>query len=171
MAKYKGIWPAPIYVARFADGSEQRASFFSAANKPIDFAAGRRMACHYARPWEAIEYDGERNFEDGSYDSRGVPQVSREPIPTRASLEASLARYYSMPPRADLVAGYVELDGARIDDPHFAPAPAPSVVALPKRRKADPIDSVLAALDKLSLADLETIASLVGEMIDQRLAA
>ena len=72
-------------------------------------------------------------------------------------------------PRADIVAGYAELDGARIDDPHFAPAA--SVVALPKRRKVDPIDSVLVALDKFSLSDLETIASLVEEMIDQRLAA
>jgi hypothetical protein len=156
MAKYKGIWPAPIYVARFADGTEQRASFFSAANKPIDFAVGRRMACHYARPWEAIEYE--------------TVKWSREPQATRASLDASLARYYSMPPRADLVAGHVEIDGSRIDDPHFAPAPA-AVVQLPKRRKVDPIDSVLTALDKLSLSDLETIVSLVGEMIDQRLAA
>lgn len=152
MTKYKGIWPAPIYVARFADGTEQRASFFSVANKPIDFAAGRGMACHYARPWEAIEYE-----------ERG-----RHVVPTPASIKASLERYYSMPPRADIVAGHVELDGARIDDPHFAPAP--SVVALPKRRK-DPIDSVLAALDKVSLSELETIASLVEELIDQRLAA
>lgn len=154
MTKYKGIWPAPIYVARFADGSEQRASFFSVANKPIDFAAGRGMACHYARQWEAIEYE--------------EVKWSRQPQPTPASINASLARYYSMPLRADIVAGHVELDGAHLDDPHFAP-PA-SVVALPKRRK-DPIDSVLAALDKVSLSDLETIAALVEEMIDQRLAA
>lgn len=130
MAKYKGIWPAPIYVATFADGSEQRASFFSAANKP--------MACHYARQWEAIEYVARAPY----YSTEPGPHV----MPTRESIDASLARYYSMPPRADLVAGYVELDGSRVDDPHFARA---AVVALPKRRaKVDPIDGVPAALDQ-----------------------
>lgn len=77
--------------------------------------------------------------------------------------------YWSAPPRADIVAGHVEHDGKIIADPHFAPA---NVVELPRRRvKADPVDGVLSALDKLSLADLEAIASLVGEMIDERLAA
>ena len=47
----KGMWPSPVYVAEFDDGTVGRASFWSPAGKPFDFAAGRRgLATIYARP-------------------------------------------------------------------------------------------------------------------------
>lgn len=41
----KSIWPAPVYEGRFADGTVQRMSFYSLANKPLDFGRGRRGVC------------------------------------------------------------------------------------------------------------------------------
>lgn len=39
-----GLTPYPVYVAQFADGTEQRVSFYTRAGKPIDFAAGYNAA-------------------------------------------------------------------------------------------------------------------------------
>jgi len=52
MAKIKrGIYPAPVYVAEFGDGTMGRASFWSPEGKPIDFERGRRVvATLYSRP-------------------------------------------------------------------------------------------------------------------------
>lgn len=41
--KFKSMWPYPVYVATFADGTTQRMSFASPAGKPIDFDRGRRL--------------------------------------------------------------------------------------------------------------------------------
>ena len=35
--------PAPVAIARFADGRRVRMAFWSQANKPIDYARGRRI--------------------------------------------------------------------------------------------------------------------------------
>ena len=47
----KGIYPAPVYEAHFADGSIGRCSFWSPVGKPIDFEHGRRVAAQlWSRP-------------------------------------------------------------------------------------------------------------------------
>lgn len=49
--KRNGIWPCPVYVATFADGTTGRCSFYSPKGKPIDVAHGRKVAgVLYARP-------------------------------------------------------------------------------------------------------------------------
>lgn len=51
MRKFKGMLPAPVYEATFADGTTGRISFWSERGKPLDYAAGRRTAAAcYARP-------------------------------------------------------------------------------------------------------------------------
>lgn len=37
------IWPAPVYVAKFSDGTECRMSFWSTAGKAFDFERGRKL--------------------------------------------------------------------------------------------------------------------------------
>ncbi len=39
----KGLWPAPVYEAHFADNTVGRMSFWTQAGKPINFEAGRKM--------------------------------------------------------------------------------------------------------------------------------
>jgi hypothetical protein len=80
-------------------------SFSSPAGKPIDFARGRRLLA-----WACA-------------------QERTEPDPSKQWFEA----YRMFPAREDLIAGYVEHDGKRLDDPHFA---ASNVVALPKHRQS-----------------------------------
>lgn len=46
MAKrFNSVWPPPVYVAQFADGSTMRMSFATPLGKPIDYARGRRLCC------------------------------------------------------------------------------------------------------------------------------
>lgn len=40
----KGIYPWPVYEAHFSDGTVSRMSFWCRADKPIDFAHGRRLS-------------------------------------------------------------------------------------------------------------------------------
>lgn len=156
MAKHYFDYPLAVYVATFANGETARLSVGARKGK-VDFDRARAMVAHAWREGAVPHHSSEPNRYGA------ISPLNADDTPYR------IAQYWSVPDRADIVAGHVEHDGRVIADPHFAPAPA--VLQLPKRRKVDPVDSVLAALDKLSLADLETIASLVGEMIDERLAA
>ncbi len=47
--KGKGMFPRPVYVAHFADGTQRRFSFWSREGKPIDFAAGYNVALAIGR--------------------------------------------------------------------------------------------------------------------------
>lgn len=70
-----GMWPPPVYVAEFDDGTVGRASFWSPAGKPFDFESGRRaLAQLFARPED----------ESGLADKDGNPikidlAIAREP--------------------------------------------------------------------------------------------
>lgn len=156
MAKQYFDYPLAVYVATFANGETARLSVGARKGK-VDFDRARGMVAHMWREG-ALPHHGTEPDRWGN----GKP-LNADDTPYRVE------QYWSVPARTDIVAGHVEHDGRVIADPFFAPPAA--VVQLPKRRKVDPIDSVLTALDKLSLSDLETIVSLVGEMIDQRLAA
>lgn len=149
-------YPLAVYVATFADGETARLSVGARKGK-VDFDRARRLVAHLWR-------EGALPHHSTEPDKWGFSRpLNADDSPYHVS------QYWSVPDRTDIVAGHVEHDGKIIADPHFAPA---NVVELPRRRvKADPVDGVLTALDKLSLADLEAIASLVGEMIDERLAA
>ncbi len=61
-SKGKGVFPRPIYVALFSDGSERRVSFWSRQGKSIDFAAGYNVAMLLGRAIPVsghVEHDGQ----------------------------------------------------------------------------------------------------------------
>lgn len=49
MAKTRGMYPAPVYEAHFADGSVRRMSFFQIPGKPWDFERGARLCAACGR--------------------------------------------------------------------------------------------------------------------------
>src|SRR5271165_4756338 len=147
------VYPFPVYVATFADGTVARMSFWNKAGKPWDFASGRRLlawavgagrdraaAAEYAAtcvstgigvcPPEAwfASLQGRRFLR--SVAARLLDDIVPE-------LGGKLATWFrerlGWPVAEDMIAGHVEHDGKRFDDPEFAPAPS-NVVALPKRR-------------------------------------
>ena len=148
-ARKQGIYPAPVYVATFANGEVGRMSFYSPLGKPFDFDYGRRVVC-------------------GAW---GHPQpiaVVTRPHPTWPTIELQnpdgspwdlYARY---PARTDIVAGHVEHNGERYADPQFEP---PAAVA--EKAKRDPVLRLISSIEKLDWSDLERIQ----RAIDERLAA
>lgn len=151
-------YPLAVYVGTFADGTVARMSVGARKGK-INFERAREMVCHMWREGALPHHSTEPNKWGFS-----LP-LNADDTPYR------MEQYWAAPARTDLVAGYVEDDGATLIDPFFL---ADNVVPMPKRRvrKAnDPIDAVLSALGSLSLSDLESIEALVAEMINERLAA
>lgn len=120
--KFKSLWPCPVYVATFADGTTQRMSFASPASKPLDFERGRRLlawACAQEQPvYEPVEAYGRVTYEPRHADGRTWN--------TGASF--GLAE-----PRTDMIAGFVDYDGQRHDDPFFAPS---NVVPMAPKKRA-----------------------------------
>ena len=45
----KCVFPAPVYVAKFADNQVVRMSFWSPAGEPLDFERGRRLCKSWHR--------------------------------------------------------------------------------------------------------------------------
>jgi hypothetical protein len=43
--KFTSVWPAPVYVATFADGATIRLSFATKLGKPLDYERGRNLCC------------------------------------------------------------------------------------------------------------------------------
>jgi hypothetical protein len=156
MAKQHFDYPLAVYVATFANGETARLSVGARKGK-VDFDRARRMVAHMWREG-ALPHHGTAPDRWGNSNP-----LNADDTPYRVE------QYWSVPDRTDIVAGHIEHNGRVIADPVFARSA--SIVELAKRRKVDPVDRVLTALDKLSLSDLETIVSLVNEMIDQRLVA
>ena len=125
MKRAKGIWPPPVYVAEFDDGTVGRVSFHTPAGKPFDFEAGRRSAATiFSRPEIAYQFKGSDNHQ---------------------ALCRSFFETY--PPRV-VVDGWVEHDvpgqpWVRVRDPHFEPQAEP--VAKLKRPSAKKLTEAIAA--------------------------
>lgn len=57
-SRKQGIYPAPVYVATFANGEIGRMSFYSPLGKPFDFDYGRRVLCGaWGHPITLPSYD------------------------------------------------------------------------------------------------------------------
>ena len=145
--KLNSIWPLPVYVATFANGDCVRYSFGSPVNKPLDFARGRRIACHMARNWDVVI--GETGHWTSSHP------------------------YYSTAPRADIIAGSVEIDGAQTRDPYFdAPSVPPlRIVQGGKVSRKVAYGRILASLPELTFAQLDELEKVLSAVIDEKLAA
>lgn len=167
MKSYKSIWPAPVYVGRFADGETVRMSFASRQGKALDFDRGRSIVCGViggergrAKRWRQLA-PALRAADSKTY-GPSLPGYVNRVFDTRD------------PPAADLVAGYVEWDGVIYPDPQFAPRAAEVPAAKPK---ADPVGRVLASIAKLSddqrVAVLAALVPCIGfdDVADGRLAA
>ena len=139
MTRYKGAWPPPVYVATFANGETGRAMFASPRGKPLDFEAGRRMVCHLYRPWLQYDYEERKHYSTG--------RLKR--FPTYQSIKASLERYYSMPPRLDLVSGYVEFDGQNFPDPMNTKAKPRSALSA--------VEKLIVSVNALSASDRQRL--------------
>lgn len=79
------LLPYPVYVARFADGSTSRLSFWSAAKKPINFARGYNVSLliHERKPVAGhVEWNGQR-LEGQFFQPAGAAEVSPAPAPVK----------------------------------------------------------------------------------------
>ena len=127
------IWPPPVYVAKFRDGTECRLSCGDyrkgKAATGFDFDKGRRMACSVI--------GAERLREEYCMADR----IDWHPDRMRAL-------YQIAGPAKDIVSGHMEHDGAIIPDPHFEPA----VVAT--KPKTSALDRLIASIRKLNAEDL-----------------
>lgn len=132
----RSLWPCPVYVARFSDGTECRMSFWSDAKKPLDFDRGRRGCC------QAI----------GNERGRAVGTIP-------GTRYAACYQHYA--PATDIEYGEVEYGGEVMVDPFFA-APAPVV---PLRPKADPLAALLAKVGKLDWAQLEALQAAIDARV------
>lgn len=85
----RSMLPYPVYVARFADGTQSRLSFFSTAGKPIDFAAGFNVSMILGR---AVPVSGHVEHGDQIHlDPHFTPQASVTQIAKRESPAKRLA--------------------------------------------------------------------------------
>lgn len=115
----RSYWPPPVYVGRFADGTETRMSIWSQEGKPLDFGRGRRVTC-------------------------GVVGNER----CRANTPPQQWHKIPFVPATDLKEGYFDYDGVRIPDPFFsggAPDPVsdkPSLLdrLIKQAAKLSPVD-------------------------------
>lgn len=156
MASYKSIWPAPVYVGRFADGETVRLSFHSRAGKPLDFNRGRRIVSAVI----GNERGREAAMRDLAAQLRTVDATYGPICPDWAYYQPRHMLAHYAP--ADLASGFVDWDGVAYPDPHFAPA----AVEPAAKAKADPLARVLAAIGKLTVAQREAaLAALVPTRI------
>lgn len=132
----KSIWPPPVYVARFADGTECRMSIWSRQGRPLDFERGRKVCC------QAI--GTERIF-----DARGKG-VSKHAYHSWNGWSPDDMRRLCQP-ATDIVAGHFDQDGKITPDPFFMPE-------APARKKMSALDRLIASLDRLTPDDLRVLS-------------
>lgn len=150
--KHHFDYPLAVYVGAFADGTVARLSVGARKGK-VDFDRARGLVC--------------RMWREGVFPARCTYHEKWGVVTGRFNADDSRYRdeqYWTVPDRTDLIAGHVEHDGATIPDPHFDPL---RVIEGGKRKAAAPLDQVLAAVGKLSWAELEALQ----HAIDSRLAA
>lgn len=135
----KSIWPPPVYVATFSDGTECRMSIWSRQGKPLDFERGRKVCC------SAI--GGERAWKKDAASTKRERWEARQP-------DNPALRF--PPPATDIVAGHFDQDGEITPDPFFMPE-----AAAPVRKRVSAFDKLLASLDKLSHDDLARLSVVV----------
>lgn len=129
----RGIWPPPVYVARFADGTECRMSIWSREGEPLDFERGRKVCCSAVGT--------ERVF-----DARGKG-VSKHAYHSWSGWHPNDMRRLCQP-ATDLISGHFDQDGKITPDPFFMPE------APPARKKVSALDKLIFSLDRLSPDDL-----------------
>lgn len=150
------MYPAPVYVATFADGTIGRHSFSNKAGAAIDFERGRAGAAWLWRDntqpvvkrsfkgrWENVYLYNDKG-EQWNYDRD----------------------YFAVSPRADLIAGHVEVGGETIADPFFM-VTAEVVTLRPAKPHASALDKLLAEIAALEWSEVERLQA----AIDERLAA
>lgn len=123
MKKSNSIWPCPVYVAKFADGTDIRMSFSSPRGKPYDFDRGRRLVCQVI--------GNERRRKEL------LSGIGRLPTAWYDSPYLALGT----PPATDIVVAHVEHDGKLVEDPFFSRS---NVVSLPKRQSKAAADLAIA---------------------------
>lgn len=85
LARGKGVLPYPVYVAKFEGGRVQRLSFWSAAGKPIDFAAGYNVSLVIGRekPVAGAVIAGGTVYADPFFGSAPAPAVTKRDSPAK----------------------------------------------------------------------------------------
>lgn len=91
------IYPAPVYVATFADGATVRMSFWNRVGKPWDVERGR-MLC---RNWHRTCTGTDLPMLTGHVEHCGIPQAIPVPVArkrvTAKQLKATLAAILRLP--------------------------------------------------------------------------
>lgn len=172
----KGIWPPPVYVATFADGSTVRMSYHSRAGKALDFARGRQLCC------QVIANERERNtpladvpeselVNDRRY--RNMLALAADRIVNNVlsdcvaedydmgrdrKFKSKVVLFRDLPQTApaaasDIVSGHVARDEISYPDPFFAPADD-----MPAKRKRASVP--LAQMEK-ALAAIRDLLTLI----------
>lgn len=84
----KGQWPAPVYVAKFSDGSQVRMSFWSQVKKPLDVERGKRLCL-------STQHAQSRTFARGfvDLDGRMIPhEAVEQTAPRQKPINTTKAR-------------------------------------------------------------------------------
>ena len=93
----KGVYPAPIYVATFADGATIRMSFWNRVGKPWDIERGRALC----RNWHRTCTGTERLIVAGHVEHCGIRQPTQAPPArkrvTTKQLKTTLAAIIRLP--------------------------------------------------------------------------
>lgn len=132
----RGIWPPPVYVARFSDGTECRMSIWSREGKPLDFERGRKVCCSAM----GLEYAQRQIMCDAH--STGRRAINWHPDRFRQLCQ----------PATDIMAGHFDQDGKITPDPFFMPE------APPARKKVSTLNQLIARLDRLTPDDLRVLS-------------
>lgn len=127
------IWPPPVYVAKFSDGTECRMSCGDyrkgKAATGYDFNKGRRVACNVVGAERArARYIGAR----GSWHPDNVRRIEQ-----------------ASGPATDIIGGHFDHDGQIILDPYFVEPERG-----PMKQKATTLEKLIASIRKLSADDL-----------------
>ncbi len=137
----KCIWPAPVYVGTFEDGSQCRMSFWSKEGKPLDIARGRRIVASTRAQdrmrWHFDQEEADRPLSHEEQQARARRYY--EPAPRGWSLQPQAA--------ARLVSGFVELQGERVEIDDMSEKPAAKPKAPPARKVAAVLADLLKYLD------------------------
>lgn len=159
--KGKSVWPPPVYVATFSDGTVCRMSIWTRQGKPFDFERGRKVCCSAIGGERAFRAHREANpgrwVEGVRRGWTGKPEPYKDFVQTNWHPD----QMPRITPAADLVAGHFEHLGETIPDPFFEPE------AAPVRKRVSAIERLIASLDKLTADDLARLSA----EVDGRLLA
>lgn len=145
MAK-QSLYPFPVYVATLADGSIKRMSFWTLQGKPMDFARGRRLCAWTGRGPDVARFckAGEGTVVNGKISGTYTTWDQEHPdaVPvTWLGIDKVTA------PHATVIAGHVEWNDERFEDPAFQVATVTEIATARKPTAKAALRLLLEALE------------------------